>query len=189
MINQLNFVTVIFLLLSKRLHICEYTETEKTVTKNTNKYCFLEVLLNKESHYMFLNHITRNLSACFQINVLLIRNQTACFGRSGFYFAGSYCKALKLGPFFSGTLGRRIMNFPRDDWLRALFPTFKLWLCGKDVMFYTTTINCSHKDLCSFLSVSSLVTKRKRNILQQHKIDQKTEIFLNFSLWQRMFER
>ena len=46
--------------------------------------------MTKTIHSKFLDHIIGNLPACFQIYGLLIRNQTVCFGKSGFYLAGSY---------------------------------------------------------------------------------------------------
>ena len=60
--------------------------------KNTNKYNFPNFLLKeKKSRSRLFDHIIGNLPACFQIYGLFIRNQTAFFRNSGFYFAGSYC--------------------------------------------------------------------------------------------------
>ena len=94
---------------TKRIHVCElycvYNEIEITVTKTI--------------HSKFLDHIIVNLPACFQIYGLLIRNQTVCFGKSGFYFAGSYHiqwqimkKGKKVWDIW-GLLGR-IMNAPSN---------------------------------------------------------------------------
>ena len=69
-------------------YISFYTQIEITVTKN-QKVLFSEDLLNKQNGSLsrFLDQIMyKNLPASFQIYALLIRNQTACFGKKGFLF-------------------------------------------------------------------------------------------------------
>ena len=62
-------------MLSKRIHVCELFRTCTEIEiKNTIKYNLLQVFLEK-----MIYHVFGNLSACFQILDLFVRNQTACF--------------------------------------------------------------------------------------------------------------
>ena len=92
-----NLLATSFLLFSIRIMSVKCTkyntQIEIRVTKSTNKYNFPKICLKEKnsSYSRFLNHILGNLSACFQIYGPFIRSHTACFEKSGFYFAGSYC--------------------------------------------------------------------------------------------------
>ena len=75
MIKNFNFVTVVFLLLDKKVHFFECTLS----------ICWMDITLTSESTVKCCFQY-----ACLQIYALFIRNQTACFEKSGVYFASSY---------------------------------------------------------------------------------------------------